>query len=205
MSTMPLSGTIVDAAGRGCRARIAGLAADFSTRVVTHSDEAGRWQLPEDDAVRTLIGVRSDDGIAAVSTVAAPGAALVLPPTLACSFEFDGGASNTQVWLNPLQLDHFDDMLLPALHAGPAGSIVLHVGSFDAVPRVLQLQAGRYRVSGGRIAIHPGAEMGLVVSDVIDLFNGQPLARSAGDWLLQIRQAGRYRVRFGEAPRSPGR
>jgi hypothetical protein len=201
MSTIPLSGTIVDAAGRGCRARIAGLASDGSARVTTNSDDAGRWQLPEDDAVTTLVGVWNEDGIAATSAVAAPDAALVLPRTLTCSFDFDGGAPYTQIWLDPLKLDQLDDTLLPALRAGQAGSIVLHVGSFDAsARRALQLQAGRYKFSGGRIAIHPGGDPSLAVSEVIDLSNGQPLAREAGDWLLQIRQDGRYRVRFSAAP-----
>jgi hypothetical protein len=169
--------------------------------VRTRTSPKGRWQLPSDDAV-TLVGVRTEDGIAATSSVAAPGAALVLPRTMTCQFEFDGRATNSQIWLDPLQLDQCDDTLLPALRAGPAGLVLLHVGSFDATAhRALQLQGGRYRLSGGRIAIHPGADPGLVVGEVIDLANGQPLARDAGDWLLQIRSDGRYRVRFSVAPR----
>ena len=197
MTTTPLSGTIVDAAGRGRKARIAGLAADHSARAMTNSDDSGRWQLLRDTTVTTVVGVWSEEGIAAISAVATADVRLVLPRTMTCRFDFEGAGSNTQIWLDPVQIDHFDDALIAALHAGPERSIVLHVGSFDAIAnRALQLQPGRYRFSGGRIALHPGGEPGLAVSEVVDLSNGQPLAREAGDRLLDIRQDGHYRVSF---------
>jgi hypothetical protein len=152
----------------------------------------------------TLVGVSTQDGIAAVGTLAVPNATLVLPPTMRCHFEFEGVAPHAQLWLDPLELDQFDHSLLPALRAGPDGSIVLHVGSFDvAGPLTLSLQAGRYRLSGGRIAIHPAVDsgsMGLRVGEVIDLASGHPLARANSDWLLTIRQQGLYQVRFEATP-----
>lgn len=205
MSTSPWSGTLVDAAGRGCRARIVGVAADGGVRAITASDDAGRWQLPADGALTRFVGVRSEDGIAAISTAAVPNATLVLPRTTMCHFDFDGAAPNTQLWLDPLNLDGFDDALLLALRAGPAGSILLHIGSFDAAADGLRLglQAGRYRLSGGRIAIRPAmdpGEVGLTVGEVVDVADGRPLARGDGDWVLEIRQHAHYRVRFEAAP-----
>lgn len=205
MATSPWSGTLVDAAGRRYQGRVVGVGADGSARAVTESDDNGCWHLPADSTLTMFVGVRTRDGIAATRTAAASGTTLVLPETMTCRFEFDCAAPYTQLWLDPLRIDGFDDTLLLALRAGPSGSIVLHVGSFEAAggALTLELQPGRYRLSGGRIAIHPALGMdseGLMVGEVVDLVGGQPLARQDGDWLLHIRQPGHYRVRYEVAP-----
>jgi hypothetical protein len=167
-------------------------------RALTDTDASGNWHLPADSTVANLVGICTEDGIAAVSA-SAPGTTLVLPERLTCEFDFESAAPYSQIWLDPLELDQFPHTLMPALHAGPGGSILLHVASFEATGAlVLALQRGRYRLSGGRIAIHPAVETGsegLTIGEASDVARG-PLARHDGDWLLIVDRKARYRIRF---------
>lgn len=82
----------------------------------------------------------------------------------------------------------------------PAPASVDQALASPGAPLNPALRDGRYRVAGGRIALHPTTDPnlgGLRVTRVEDLRSGQPLASARGDFLLTVGGPAALRVSFG--------
>lgn len=203
MNTPTISGTLIDAAGLPCSGRVCSVAPDGTVLQAATADGAGRWQLAAPHATARVLGSASATGIAAGVAPAQTGAAIVLAPTETCDIELHGAGRDTQVWLDPLQLDGLPAELLAALRATPDGAVLLHIGTWDAAPGRLSLalQRGTYRVSGGRLAIGDSdAAAALGIGSVVDAASGTSLRRRGGDWLLDVRGPVRCVVRYEVTP-----
>jgi hypothetical protein len=105
------------------------------------------------------------------------------------------------VWIDPTELEGFPQDLIWVLRAHPNDIIDLHVGEFSITEGDIELnvQRGRYRLSGARIAIHPvvaDEERGVVLSRVTNQTTGQTLETSNGEVLVNIRGPATYRLAF---------
>jgi len=161
------------------------------------TDGEHNYRLELDQAPEA-IGVQLDDvGMAAL--IAAPSATdLLVPARVRVSIRVDNSAPNAMFWLDPLALRAFPQEHLWALRKNADGTIRLHVGEWPATARQfsIELQPGKYRLTAGLIAIHPG-QPALELVRVTDVRSNQDLPLRAGSVELEIDAARELTVSLG--------
>jgi hypothetical protein len=202
MNATTQHGTVTPAPAAPGAVRVLALDAKGVVRAESHVDTQGRWSLSAPVPIVWVIAQLTESAIAAALYAAKEPAALQLPQCHACRIEFASVPPNVRLWINPVSLDGFPDEYLPALRWRKDGSVELHLADRDCSPvgLLLSLQAGRYRVGGGRIAQHPGIgedQLGQQVTSVEDLHSGRPLPSTDDGFLLTVSTDAAVRVSFG--------
>jgi hypothetical protein len=193
MTTDPLAGTAPGFEG----GRVVGVRGpDLIAEAVVGPD--GRWELPTDEPLDRLVFQLKERRLAAVA-VAADGMGAVSPPQLATlRLTLRGAAPGAVLWLDPEALEGFPDELMPVLHRHADGTVDLHVGEWTAHEPLLTLaaQPGRYRLSGGLVALHPTSRGQSVVALRASGDDPAQLADSAGAVHLDVTEDASYEVEF---------
>jgi hypothetical protein len=202
MNSHTLGGTIRFTGEPMRKLHIVALDSDMSVVAEAESDEQGLWNLVAPTPISALVAYASKEGIAATWAPTEQSATLTLPPVYACSFEFEQIEENVVLWLDPVSLHSFPDDHLIALRSHVGNIVDLHVGEYPCSPSglLLRLQAGRYRLTGGRMTIRPSTNprnQNLVVNSVLDRGTGQRLAGDNGTFLLEVNTNGHFVVFFG--------
>jgi hypothetical protein len=193
MMTDPLAGTAPGFEG----GRVVGVRGpDPIAEAVVGQD--GRWELPTDQPLERLVFQLKEGRLAAIA-VAADAAGAVRPPQLATlRLTLRGAAPGAVVWLDPEALDGFPDELMPVLRRHADRTVDLHVGAWTAHEPVLTLaaQPGRYRLSGGLIALHPTSRGQSVVALRAAGDGPAQLADSTGAVHFDVTEDASYEVEF---------
>jgi hypothetical protein len=191
MNTNTLQGRLnFDSRTRG-DVRIAALDANGVVCAETTIDPQGGWQLSCPAPIVSAIAQLTRSGIAAGVATADATARPHLLPRHPCRIEFTSIPEGVRLWVDPVSLDGFPDQYLPALRSHPNGTIDLHLGDYACGPGelILHLQAGRYRITGGRVALRSAIDprdAGLRVAQVENLHSGQLLPLIDGEFLLTV-------------------
>lgn len=194
------SGRLNDVGETGSASRIVALGAHGAVLSEVHADEGGAWALASPEPPEWIIAALSGRRIAAAHTRADSLQDLRLPSLVTLQFDFLGEPSGAVLWIDPVDLEGFPADLLGALRTHPGNIIDLHLGEIPAASsQLFQAQRGRYRISGGRVAIHPGqppGSGGLVLDRLVDARTGAALAALNGELFLDVQGPARYRVLF---------
>lgn len=163
-----------------------------------HDD--GSWSLDVAEPVDWVVGQLRGSRLAAVASEPSDALHLELPSLSRLVLRPEGPVHGASVWLDPVEIDGYPRELSWALRSHPGSVIDLHIGAYvaevDSI--ILYVQRGTYRISGGRLSLHPGSSPGTEVAHVVDESSGS--THVAGDGSVDIAVDGDalYRVTFAE-------
>jgi hypothetical protein len=160
----------------------------------------GRWTL---DPVAQPQWIVAQCRRLAVAAVAAPpdAAHLRFPDLVELELEQDGAEKVLTVWVDPVELVGFPHDLIWSLFAEPDDVVELHVAELQLPPRgkrvTIPVQRGRFRLSGGTVALSPRAGLGAVqLAGVTHIDTGIRIPSQAGQAIIDIHGPARYRLDF---------
>jgi hypothetical protein len=161
----------------------------------------GSWELAPQEPVDRVVFQLTGDRLGAVA-VAVEDAGTVAAPRLATlALTLRDAAPGAAVWLDPEALEGFPDELLEVLRTHPDGTVDLHVGAWTAHEPSLTIavQPGRYRLSGGLIALHPTSS-GQSVAGLRPAEDGpETVADETGEVTFEVTQDAGVQLRFTSA------
>ena len=167
----------------------------------TPPEHGGRWSMMLVGTADRIVAVEAGERIGATVAPVADSGQLTLPALLPVDFTFDPVVQGAELWVDPVELYGFPTGLLWILRTHPNNVIDLHVGQYAVTPSPLRLnlQPGKYRLSGGRLALHPvtsPAQAAQRLADVEDVDTGQQVRAANGELLLDVSRPASYRVKL---------
>ena len=113
------------------------------------------------------------------------------------------------MWVDPIDLAGFPQDLIWSLFAQPDKIVDLHVAELTLAPGgkpvTILLQPGRFRLSGGTIALRPGfGSAPLKLTGVTEVATGARIEGHNGQFIIDIHGPARYRLNFGKALETMG-
>ena len=199
------SGVLLNRTGTSARDRVIALGPGNEFLGETHPEADGRWSMTVGGAASRIVAQEAGERIGAAIAQVADSGQITLPAVIPVEFTFDPVVQGAELAVDPLALTGFPGDLLWVLRTHPSNVIDLHVGQYSVGPSPVRvdLQSGRYRLSGGRLALHPvisQAQAAQRLAGVEDVASGQRLSATNGEIVLDVSGPARYRVTFEPSP-----
>jgi len=94
----------------------------------------------------------------------------------------------------------FPQDLIWSLFAQPDQVVELHVAEIELPPAgtraTIRVQRGRFRLSGGTIALRPGGADPVQLASVTDVATGSQIKSESGQVIIDVHGPSRYRLAF---------
>jgi len=164
-------------------------------------DANGEWTAEVSKPIKWVIAQLSDSYFAAAAMTSTDYEQIVVPGLVKLQLEFETSFRGVVFWLDPVELVGFPQDLLWTLRAHPDNVVNLHVKELPIVETQIQInvQRGKYRVSGGRFAIRP--EVGKEKSPVTlvratNKITGESVEAMNGEIVVNVYDDVEYRLFF---------
>lgn len=153
MSKTIIKGTIANHAGGS--ARVVAVGAGKKILDEADVDADGRWSLEVADQVEWIVAQTTGSRLTEVAARPEETMELFFPEPVPVELLVEGSDGPAALWIDPMRIEEFPDELLWVLHAHPGNIVDLHQLELElAAPATrLEIQRGRYRLSGGRFSI----------------------------------------------------
>lgn len=200
MTAETLSGT-VRRPGFDERDRVLAVEDDRSILGETPIDRTGSWSMDVDQTPDLLVVQLTGSRVAVVATDPSRADLVDTPRLVRVQFVQNEPPPNVIFWVDPMDLEGFPRHLLWTLRAHRAGILDLHVGEYPVTGRPIELevQPGVYRISGGRVAVHPG-EDAVSVSWAIDESTGERFDATGESVVLGIHDDAVFQISYTSGP-----
>jgi hypothetical protein len=204
---MRYGGTVSNITPRTSEQRVIAVA-DHLVLAAAPVDANGHWTLETDAHATWIIAQSRQLAVAAVAAEPTANMHLKLPELVDIDLEQGGTESGVTLWIDPIELAGFPDHLIWSLFAQPDRVVDLHVAELNLPPGecvTIPVQRGRYRLSGGTIAIRPGfGPDALQLKSVTDVATGKLTDGDNGLVVLDIRIPARYLLHFHQVSSTNG-
>jgi hypothetical protein len=195
-----LTGVVSTDEGAGRAARVVFVGEGRAVLGETDADADGRWSFETAAEVVSVVAqLAGQRQFAAVAVAPQTATSIVLPRLLPLAIDFDPAPEGVVLWLDPVELEGFPQDLLWALRTHPHNVFDLHLREFpvDSPGLSLEVQRGRYSLSGGRVEVSPAFFVpNFALQQVTDEATGVVSASADGVATVEVLQPARYRVRF---------
>lgn len=160
----------------------------------------GLWTLEPQSTLEWVVASSLGHRIGAVFARPGESRELQFPVQKNLQFEFPQAPQGAVIWIDPLELEGFPAELLSALRTHPDQVIDLHLRELTTTSvQRLNVQSGKYRISGGRVAIHPPLSAdaeSLVLGCLVDRETSTMLPAKNGEVIIEVQDARCYQASF---------
>lgn len=202
MSETIFTGTMLNYEGENEEARVVAVDAGQTFIDETEVGADGSWSLKTSAHVDWIVAQTRGARIAAVAARPQEMMQLSFPETVELELEFEGVDGFAALWLDPLELQGFPDELLWALRAHLGDIKDLHIAELQIRTPVMKLevQPGRYRISGGRFSISDEIiNTNLRLARALERDTGTSIESINGAVVVAIFQPANYLLNFSQA------
>jgi hypothetical protein len=155
MSEAIIKGIVLNLSEEIERVRVAAVGGLKTIIDEADADSDGRWVLTMTDAVEWIVAQTRGSKTVAIAARPKDTMELVFPEPVAVELLVEESDGPVALWIDPLRIEDFPDELLWVLRAHPGNVVDLHQLELElaAPATTLEIQRGRYRLSGGRFSI----------------------------------------------------
>lgn len=154
MSESIITGTIANRwSNQSVRVVSVGVGSTIIDEIEVNEDE--RWSLKVTEAAESIVAHTTGSRLATFTARPQENMEVVFPELVQLDLHFEGLDGPAVLWLDPLRVQGFPNELLWALRAHPDNIVDLHLVALQlpGAGNKLEIQRGRYGLSGGRFAI----------------------------------------------------
>ncbi|HEY0006849.1 MAG TPA: hypothetical protein VGB17_18865 [Pyrinomonadaceae bacterium] len=202
MSEKILTGTLLNRRSDEDPARVVAVGPDQTILSESRVGPEGVWSLPVAGSLEWLVAQTGGKQLVSAAVRPAEPARIALPDSVPLEFEFAGAEGFAALWLDAVELQGFPDELLWVLRAHTGNILDLHQAELRIPAEAvnLEVQPGRYRLSGGRFSITDElVNTNLRLASALDQRTGTVFESEQGVLVLDIFQPSGYLLTFAPA------
>jgi hypothetical protein len=197
---MRLLGRVSKKEGSGEGDRVVAVGDNQTVLGETVTDSLGEWSMEVDEQVEWVSAQISGPHFAAAAKPVAECDYIEMPDQVQLNLALEGELEGVLFYLDPVMLNGFPQDLLWALRMHPGRIVDLHIREYTVVEQKrlqLKVQPGRYRLSGGRISIHPmDKKKTILLTSALDETTMKSYNGINGGVVLDVFEEASYRLLF---------